>query len=91
MQAHDRPCVALVDVVLIQASFSSCSVIPVRLVNIAFFRSNHKRGCLVVREVERGNGHLPGFVVTGVDELKGFLPQWQRLENTKTLDKLART
>ena len=58
----------LVDIVLIQTSFRPSAVISVGLVNIAFFGTDQERRRFVVWEIERGDGYLPGFVVTSVDE-----------------------
>ena len=60
----------LVDIVLIQAGFRPSTVIPMGLVNIAFFCSDHEGRRFIVREIERGDGNFPCFVVTGVDELQ---------------------
>ena len=43
------------------------------LVNVAFFCADQKSRRFVVWEIECGDGHLPGFVVTSVDEFQRFL------------------
>jgi hypothetical protein len=65
--------VTLVDVVLIETGFRPRTVIPMGLVNIAFFSSNHEGRGFVVREIKRGNGNLPCFVMPSVDEFERFL------------------
>lgn len=73
MQSHDRTCVSLVHIVLVQPSFGASTVIPVGLVDIAFFRPDPKRRRLVVREIKRRNGDFARLVVAGVHKLKRFL------------------
>ena len=41
--------------------------------NVAFVRTNHESRCFIVWEIECGNGYLPGFVVTGVNEFQGLM------------------
>ena len=43
------------------------------LVNVAFFCADQESRRFVVWEIKCGDGHLPGFVVTGVDEFQRFL------------------
>ena len=73
VQTHDGTGVTLVNVVLIQASFRPSTIIPVGLVNVAFFRTNQESRRFVVRKIERSDGYLPGFVVTSMDEFQRFL------------------
>ena len=77
MQTHYGTSVTLVDVVLIESGFGPSAVVPMGLINIPFFCPNHECRRFVVREVKRGYGDFPGFVVTGVNEFQGFLPRGQ--------------
>ena len=83
VQTHDWPTVALVDVVLVQTGFRPSTIIPVGLVNVAFFRTDQESRCFVVWEVKCGDGYLPCFVVTSVDEFQGFLPRIKTDKRTK--------
>ena len=58
----------LVDVELIQTSFRPSAIVPVGLVNVALLRANQESRRFVVWKIECSDGHLPGFVVTSVDE-----------------------
>lgn len=66
VQAHDGACVCLVHVVLVQTGFSTCAVVPVRLVDVAFLGANPERRRFVVGEVQRRDRHLTSLVVPGV-------------------------
>jgi len=43
------------------------------LVNVAFFCADQKSRRFIVWEIERGDGHLPGFIVTSMDKFQRFL------------------
>ena len=73
VQTHDGTGVTLVDIVLIQASFRPGTIIPMGLVNIAFFCPNQEGSGFIVWKIKRSDRYLPGFVVTGVDEFQRFL------------------
>jgi len=45
----------------------------VSLINVAFLCADQESRRFVIWEIECGDGYLPGFVVTSVDEFQGFL------------------
>jgi hypothetical protein len=63
----------------------------VSLVNVAFFRTDQESRRFVVWEIERGDGYLPGFVVTSMDEFQGFLSRRQKSRQTKEAKFVERT
>ena len=73
VKPHDRARVAFVNIILIEASFCTRTIIPISLINIAFFCTNPERGRLIVREVEGSYSYFACLVMPGVNELKGFL------------------
>lgn len=73
MESHDRARVAFVHIVLIQPCLSPSAIITVGLVYVSLFCSNPKGSGLVVWEIKRRDGHLSGFIMTGMNKLERFL------------------
>ena len=62
-----------VDVVLVQTSLGTCSVVAIGLVDVPFLRAN-KKGCrLIVREVETCDRNFSSLVMPGMLQLQSFL------------------
>lgn len=81
----------LIDIVLIQSCLRARAVVPIRLIYIALFRTDPKRGRFVIREVERCDGDLAGLIMTCMIELEGFLCTYniQSLKNLRRSKKLT--
>jgi len=74
MQPRHRSCMTLVDILLIETCFGSCSIVSIGLVDVSFFCSDPEGGGFVVGEVEGGDGYFVGFgVCGGVEEGESFL------------------
>lgn len=74
VQPHDWPRVAAVNVVLVEPRLGTCAVVPVCLIDVALLRANPEGCRFVVGEVEGGSGNFTRLIMTGVHQLKCFLP-----------------
>jgi hypothetical protein len=73
MKSHDRARVAFVNIILVEASLGTGTIIPIGLVHVAFFCTNPESRCFIVRKVEGSYGYFACLVMAGMNELKGFL------------------
>ena len=73
MKSHDRARVALINIILVEASLCTRTIIPISLIDIAFFCANPESCRFVVGKVEGSYGHFARLVMSSVNELKGFL------------------
>ena len=73
MESHDRTRVAFINIVLVEASLCTRTIIPISLVDIAFFCANPEGRRFVVGKVESSYGHFACLIMSSVNKLKGFL------------------
>jgi hypothetical protein len=62
-----------IDVVAIETSLRTSTVIPIRLVDVALLCPDPECGCLIVWEGKRGDGNLGRLIVSSMCQLKSFL------------------
>jgi len=74
VESEDGPKVTFVDVVWVEACLRTCAVVPIGLIDIAFFGANPEGGGFIRWEVEGSDGYLACFVMTMMHELQSFLP-----------------
>jgi len=65
--------VAFVNIVLVEASLCTRTIIPVGLIDIAFFCTNPESRRFIVGKIEGSYSYFAGLVMSSVNELKGFL------------------
>lgn len=73
VKSRDRARVAFINIVLVESSLCARTIIPISLIDIAFFCANPESRRFVVRKVEGSYGHFACLVMSSVNELKGFL------------------
>ena len=73
IKSHDRARVAFVNVILVESSLGTCTVIPISLIDVAFFGTNPESRRFIVGEVEGSYGHFPCLVMSSVNELERLL------------------